>query len=317
MINTTATHPTVAAGPVAVAETHPAIVVEVAVDNALTARLIHPREEVAGALRVAIEKGDDIRARRIRYQEDLDEARLAKLRWTQGSIDLLGVLFDNSSVADYCNDWVGKIFPEYAEFGNFVEQFYEEMEYRLAKLRSVLSGVERVIETPGASMMPQAEGNAPAGEAPAAPALVAPRIAAVELIPPPVVRPVPASHVMLFGAIASDPAHRAVSALLERLGIGAYPATDPLAAGATDAAVFIAPSQPADAAAVRVALFHLGYAVGRLGTNRVCVLHPASAPLCPESRVVHIPADPTGAWQLQLARHLKQAGLNADLNKLC
>src|SRR5687768_12872847 len=120
------------------------ITVDVAADNALSTRLNHPRAEVAAALRVAIEKGGEIRDRRIRYQEDLDEARIAKLKWTAAALDLLNALFDNSSVADYCNDWVGKIFPEYAELGNFVEQFYEEMEYRLAKLRHVLERVERM-----------------------------------------------------------------------------------------------------------------------------------------------------------------------------
>ena len=124
----------------------PAIVIDVAADNALAARLIHPRAEVTKALAIALEKGLEVRAFRIRYQEDLDEARLAKLKWTQATIDLLTALFDNTAVADYCNDWVGKIFPEYAELGNFVEQFYEEMEHRLGKLRTVLHRVEQGVD---------------------------------------------------------------------------------------------------------------------------------------------------------------------------
>ncbi|HEV2295028.1 MAG TPA: hypothetical protein VGR35_14330 [Tepidisphaeraceae bacterium] len=359
MSQTAVAHPPLAvvAAPVAAepAGAHPAIIVQVAADNALAARLIHARAEVAAALRVAIEKGADIRARRIRYQEDLDEARLVKLKWTQAITDLLTALFDGTAVADYCNDWVGKIFPEYAEFGNFVEQFYEEMEYRLAKLRSVLGRVEQADDAPALPMT--------VPPPPAAPA--APRIAAFETMQPPVhpavvqpavtaqppvvvqpaatvqssvtaqsgmtiqpamqpeatrpvpVRPVPMSHVMLFGAAASDPAHAAVSALLDQLDIGAHPTPDPLTAGPTDAAVFIVPSRMSDTATSRLALFQLGCAVGRLGASRVFVLHAAGSPPCPESQVVHIPADPNGAWQLQLARQLKQAGLNLDLNKLC
>jgi hypothetical protein len=293
---------------------HPSIVVQVAADNAMAARLIHPRAEVASALRVAVEKGAEIHARRIRYQEDLDEARLAKLKWTQAVVDLLTALFDTSAVADYCNDWVGKIFPEYAAFGNFVEQFYEEMEYRLTKLRAVLERVEQVPDPVARPIVSDvAHSNT-----------VAPRIAAVEGnapagAPTPAVRPVPTSHVMIFGAATTDPAYGAVAALLERLGVGAHPTSDPLSAGAADAAVFVAPSQPSDATTQqpRVALFQLGYAVGRLGADRVCVLHAEGAPLCPESKIPHIPADAGGGWQLQLARQLKQAGLNVDLNKLC
>ncbi|MGB7157434.1 MAG: hypothetical protein WBD40_05175, partial [Tepidisphaeraceae bacterium] len=139
------------------------IVVDVAADNALAARLIHPRADVVRALALAITKGDELRATRIRYQEDLDEARAKKLQWTQASIDLLSALFDNTSVADYCNDWVGKIFPEYAELGNFVEQFHEEMEHRVGKLRSVLARVEQVPDTtPPVIAAPTPTGNAPA-----------------------------------------------------------------------------------------------------------------------------------------------------------
>lgn len=306
----------------------PLVVVQFPADNALPARLIHPCADVASGLRVAVEKGAEIRARRIRYQEDLDEARLAKLKWTQAMTDLLIALFDNTSVADYCNDWVGKIFPEYAEFGNFVEQFYEEMEYRLAKLRSVLERVEQMDGSAVHPILTEAPYDAPnpgqarsaatsSAAAPVAPVTpVAPRIAAVESMRP-AVQTVPKSHVTVFGAPAADAAYVAVAALLERLNVGAHPATDPLAAGATDAAVFVVPSQPTDGAATRVAAFQLGCAVGRMGASRVCVLHPAGAPLCPESAVAHIPADAGGGWQLQLARHLKQAGLNVDLNKLC
>jgi hypothetical protein len=55
-------------------------------------------------------------------------------------------MFDNVTVTDFCNDWVGKIFPEYAEFGNFVEQFYDEVEYRLNRLRSVATRVQALPE---------------------------------------------------------------------------------------------------------------------------------------------------------------------------
>src|SRR4051794_19792274 len=90
-----------------------------------TAKLIAPRADAIKHLRAALDKGGEIKAARVRNGDDLDKARGMKLEWTQDCIDLLNKIFDNGSVADYCNDWVGKIFPEYAEFGNFVDQFYE------------------------------------------------------------------------------------------------------------------------------------------------------------------------------------------------
>jgi hypothetical protein len=324
------------------------IVVDVAADNALATRLNHPRAEVAAALRVAIEKGGEIRDRRIRYQEDLDEARIAKLKWTAAALDLLNALFDNSSVADYCNDWVGKIFPEYAELGNFIEQFYEEMEYRLAKLRVVLERVEQVVEpVPAPAIAPEAAAPAEPVQAPVVaapivpvvPAAPAARVAPVAAVKPsvaaPAVRtprpaapavkavvthamePVSVPCVLLLGAPGTDPAHAAAAELLKRLSVHAKPAQDPLAANATDAAVFIVPSESSDPAASRLALFQIGCAVGRLGTNRVCVLLAPGAAPCPETGLAHVAIDPTGGWQLQLARQLKQAGMDVDMNKLC
>jgi hypothetical protein len=301
----------------------PSIILDVVADNALAARLIHPRAEVIRALRVAIEKGLEIRSCRIRYQEDLDEARLAKLKWTQASIDLLTALFDNTAVADYCNDWVGKIFPEYAEFGNFVEQFYEEMEHRLGKLRTVLHRVEQGAEpspAPAASATSTSATGTPASSTTATSTLDATLNATIAPNSAGVVThdAEPIAQVALLGAIPADPAHGAAVMLLKRLNIGARPAAeDPLLIGATDGAVFIVSSQPSDPAAARAALFQIGYAVGRLGVHRVYVLQPAGAPQYPEAGVEHVLIDAAGGWQLQLARHFKQGGIAVDLNKLC
>jgi hypothetical protein len=290
------------------------IAADVAADNVLAARLRHPRADVASALRVALEKGAAIQSRRIRYQEDLDEARSLKLKWTQALTDLLNALFDGSAVADYCNDWVGRIFPEYAELGNFVEQFYEEMDYRLAKLRLVLKRVEQV-----AGVEPTSTSAGTAAQANEAPAVVigtAPAAAAPVVTHPKA--PVRVPGVVLFGAV-DHPTHSATAELLKRLHVTVKPHLDAPAAGTpTEAAVFVVTSQPSDPSAARVALFELGCAVGRLGAKRVCVLHPIDVPApFADTPVTHIPADAGGGWHLTLLRHLKQAGMDVDLNKLC
>ena len=114
-----------------------------------TAKLTATRADAMKHLNAALNKGGEIKALRIRNGDDLDVGRGYKLEWVQDCTDLLNRLFDNGSVADYVNDWVGKVFPEYAEFGNFVEQFYEEMDYRLNKLRLVLKRVEEAHDTSG------------------------------------------------------------------------------------------------------------------------------------------------------------------------
>src|SRR5438874_1269793 len=123
-------------------------------ERPVTAKLVAPHADALRYLKVALDKGTEIKALRIRNGDELDDARGHKLEWVQNVTDTLNQLFDNVSVADYVNDWVGKVFPEYAEFGNFVDQFYEEMDYRLNKLRMVHKRVESAGEgasTPASS----------------------------------------------------------------------------------------------------------------------------------------------------------------------
>ncbi len=75
----------------------------------------------------------------------------------------------------------------------------------------------------------------------------------------------------------------------------------------------------ADAAAnVRTGLvFQLGYFVGRLGLKRVCVLYTGGAEtFVSDHGIQFLPMDSGNGWQLLLARHLKRAGIEIDLNKL-
>lgn len=64
-------------------------------------------------------------------------------------------------------------------------------------------------------------------------------------------------------------------------------------------------------------VFEFGYVVGKLGHERVCAL-------CQEGKeipldypgVVFIPMDSRGVWRLLVAREIKQAGIEIDLNKV-
>jgi predicted nucleotide-binding protein len=64
-------------------------------------------------------------------------------------------------------------------------------------------------------------------------------------------------------------------------------------------------------------VFELGYFVGRLGLKRVCVLYTGgSETFVSDHGIQFIPVDNGNGWQLHLARHLKRAGIEVDLNKL-
>jgi hypothetical protein len=63
-------------------------------------------------------------------------------------------------------------------------------------------------------------------------------------------------------------------------------------------------------------LFDLGCCVGRMGPDRVFALHRGGDATPDRYGIAHVPIDDTEGWQLQLARLLKKAGVNVDLNKL-
>ena len=64
-------------------------------------------------------------------------------------------------------------------------------------------------------------------------------------------------------------------------------------------------------------IFELGFFVAALGRRRVCALYKGDVELPSDYRgVVYIPIDPADGWQLKLARELKYAGLDVDLNKV-
>jgi predicted nucleotide-binding protein len=64
-------------------------------------------------------------------------------------------------------------------------------------------------------------------------------------------------------------------------------------------------------------IFELGCFVGRLGPRKVCALceEGVEIPL-DDSGVVCVPMDSRGGWKLLIAKEIKQAGIEIDLNKL-
>lgn len=74
---------------------------------------------------------------------------------------------------------------------------------------------------------------------------------------------------------------------------------------------------PGSAHPERYVGFVLGFALGRLGRGRVFILGSTTTPPLPGfARILVAQLDSTGGWQIQLARRMKTAGVDIDLNKL-
>jgi predicted nucleotide-binding protein len=63
-------------------------------------------------------------------------------------------------------------------------------------------------------------------------------------------------------------------------------------------------------------ILELGFFLGKLGRKRVCALYQHGVEIPSDyTGVVFVPLDVSGAWRLTLAREIKAAGLDVDLNK--
>ena len=64
-------------------------------------------------------------------------------------------------------------------------------------------------------------------------------------------------------------------------------------------------------------VFEHGYFIGRLGRNKVSVLVKGNVETPGDvSGIVYIKMDDYGAWKIDLAKNIKAAGLDADMNKM-
>ena len=63
-------------------------------------------------------------------------------------------------------------------------------------------------------------------------------------------------------------------------------------------------------------ILELGFFLGKLGRHRVCAMTKGDIELPTDySGVLYKPLDDRGAWKIELAREIKQAGIAVDLNK--
>ncbi len=217
-------------------------------------RLTVSKQTALRHLKARMQTGVAIRRRSVRYMEDLEEARTAKAEWVGLVGEMLRQMFHGdagNATAERFNDWVGRVYPDYAEMELFVGQFYEEMDHRLARLRDVVRQVMEMTDlvpisrTPApppsadnagstkVEIMPAtsapgaaapAGGNAPAGKTPTVPAAAAAAAAAraviLDDIPEPEtpdVKPAPGGLLLVHDGAASHSAE--VRTFLQTLGI--------------------------------------------------------------------------------------------------
>jgi hypothetical protein len=305
-------------------------------DNALF-RLRVSRREAARELQAQIKIGQAIRGQRIREMRDLEEARREKQEWTSRCLETLENLVNGPAWAEQFNEYAPTILPEYAEFDMFVEVFDEEMKQRLGKLQGILKSLPSVPEPqplqPDAAqpqrhpeMIIKLPPEQPMAAQASATSTVTNPILTNPLAEPDPPRQMPSQvvHAALILRANDDVLRQSIAQFMQKMGITlhvidrqsvAQPMIEQLAAHKNlNFAMLLVDS--ASGAGSPEDMFDLGCCVGRLGAGRVYSLHRGGECTVDRQGISHVPVDNSEGWQLVLARQLKKAGVQVDLNKL-
>lgn len=282
-------------------------------------RLTLSRDHALRAIGAAVKIGEAIAGQRIRERWELDQARSEKLEWMQRTADVLKRLFNSDRVAEWCNDWVGRILPEYSDLGAFIEQFEEEMEHRLGRLRKIRKKVEEVPETNPTIIRGIRSADQPPESSPnqtESPPETDMPVASVQRPPTQVTTPTPAppeQRCLLICREDNPQARETINRFAAQLDMPlaslVAPAPEELDHARAGFVILMAGQQGLDP-------FELGFCMGRLGNKRICILTAPDAPAPDTHGLPAFNLDQSDAWQLPLARQLRRGGMNVDLNRL-
>lgn len=285
----------------------------------LPPKLVKPRNEAREAIVSRIEGGRSLAAYPIESPTDLETARAGEAEWQAYNYEMLRRLFTTEEyAADYRNSEFGHgMVAMYREkyFNEKVDDFIQDVNSQLAYLQSLATRLDLIDEDVSVTAASSGDG------APRARSKTSRRIFIVhgrdEQMKAVVARFV--DHCGLDPVILHEQADKGRT-IIEKF----EEASD-------DVAFAIVLLSPDDVGALKSeggdepqlqgrarqnVILELGFFVGVLGRSRVMALKKGDLELPSDyAGVIYTPFDAADGWKLQLARELKAAGLEVDMNK--
>jgi predicted nucleotide-binding protein len=270
------------------------------------ATLQMPRSEAESRIKARIEEGNQLLERQIRNEAELKVAQAEQKKWSDYNEELLRRIADTDDlVRDYVPS-VGVAGLGFASFVDEVEWFKGDLQFYITRLESILGRLELIPEPPELA----------SSTSPKQSLEVSNRVFVVH------------GH--------DEEAKQSVARCIEKLDLKAIILHEQPNQGRTIiekfedhsdvgfAVVLLTPDdvgakkgeEPQPRARQNVIL-ELGFFIGRLGRQRVCALHKGDVEIPSDiTGILWTPMDSAGSWHLALAREMKAAGLEVDLNRL-
>lgn len=274
-------------------------------------RLAKPRDEVQRMLDERISKGADLLHRHdtIATNEDFEMLKDAYKKWDSYNTEFLSRAFDSDAVSQEYQWSSSTVVTTYGRQSGaeLVRQYRNRIASKISSLESIQERLELIPEADGVQSPPTPAAKGEYGDA-------------------------------VFVVHGHDnEAKESVARFVEKLGLEAIILHEQANSGRTliekfeqnairagFALILLTPDDvgaPASAPkkmqprARQNVVLELGYFVGSLGRDRVQVLYKEGVEIPSDYvGVVYTPLDDSDAWRLQVAKELKQAGFDIDLN---
>jgi predicted nucleotide-binding protein len=267
------------------------------------------RSEAEKKLKERIDRGREIQNRKFNSDKDLETAEAEQSRWSSYTSELLARLFDNRSIVEEYEAFYGTVIPFNPSFDRRVNDFRKDIGDSINRLESIK---ERL-----------------------------------PLMPEPKRKPLPSAKPKRKSTFSKnifivhghdESAKEAVARFVEKIGLKPIVLHEQPNAGRTIiekfedhsnvgfAIVLLTPDDvgaskdkttEAKSRARQNVILELGYFMGKLGRGRVCALYKEGVEIPSDYQgVLYIPMDFAGAWRMALAKEIKNAGIDVDLNKV-
>ncbi len=267
-----------------------------------------PRDEASQKLNDRVKRGKEIRNLPIQTENDLKNAKNEKQKWSTYNLTLLKTIFSDDTFAEqYSPSKTASVSRINASLDYYIDEFREDIGRFIARLESVSDQLELIPESSNSNTRVSRSSNITSRQ--------------------------------VFIVHGHDEAAReSLARFLEKLGLDAIILHERPNAGRTIiekfeqeaatigfAIVLLTPDDLGTSAdkpdnlqprARQNAILELGYFIGRLGRERVCAFHKDELEIPSDiAGVAYVAMDSRGNWRIELARELKTAGFDVDLNK--
>jgi len=268
-----------------------------------------PRAIAHQKIQEQIDKGWQLRKLQINNSVALDEAHLERSKWAKYNSELLLRLFDNSTMVDEYNRFLGGVISMSPTFPQLLHDFQKDIDESINRLEAIRDRLD---------LIPEPKNT----EVSTTPSQASPKSVGQDVF-------------LVHGH--DEASKEAASRFIEKLGFKVVILHEQPNGGRTIIEKFEDNSNvgfaiilltPDDIGAMRDkptdgkprarqnVILELGYFIAKLGRERVCALYKEEVELPSDIYgLLYVPLDTAGAWLLSLAKEMKHAGFPVDMNK--